>query len=316
MCVYKSNSYEFVNKEMPQHQVHGTSSNGFAGVDFGVKVDELTELVQLKGPEATARIRLKYGQTETLANLLNTDIVNGISDSQDQLRKRVSFYGKNEIPPKAPKTLLRLAFEALQDTTLVMLMICAVISISLSFYHPDGEIADEEYRNREKKEMSSLEWVEGAAIMIAVVVVVFVTAFNDWRKEKQFRGLQDRIESENVASVIRNGKMTQINMKDIVVGDICCVKYGDLIPADGLVTYSSDLKIDESSLTGETDLIKKNCDDNGIILSGTHVMEGSGQFLVLAVGLNSQTGIIMSLLGATGENIDLDKKKKQEKKSI
>lgn len=317
MCVYKSNNYEFVNKEMPDYQVHGTSSgNGFVGFDFGIKVDELKELVQLKGPEATERIRLKYGQTDTLASLLNTDIVNGISDTQDLFRKRSIFYGKNEIPPKPAKTLLKLAFEALQDTTLVMLMICAVISISLSFYHPDGEIADEEYRNREKKEMSNLEWVEGAAIMIAVVVVVFVTAFNDWRKEKQFRGLQDRIESENLASVIRNGQMTQINIKNIVVGDICCIKYGDLIPADGIVTYSSDLKIDESSLTGETDLIKKNCDENALILSGTHVMEGSGQFLVLAVGLNSQTGIIMTLLGATGENTELEKKKKKQNKSM
>ena len=80
---------------------------------------------------------------------------------------------------------------------------------------------------------------------------------------------------------------------------------------------ASDLKIDESSLTGETDLIKKNVDDNLTILSGTHVMEGSGHFMVLAVGLNSQTGIIMTLLGATQEEDvkaeDEKAKKKQDK---
>ncbi len=64
------------------------------------------------------------------------------------------------------------------------------------------------------------------------------------------------------------------------------------------------MKIDESSLTGETDLIKKDIVNNLTVLSGTHVMEGSGRFLVIAVGLNSQTGIIMTLLGATNAEDD------------
>jgi P-type Ca2+ transporter type 2B len=115
-----------------------------------------------------------------------------------------------------------------------------------------------------------LEWIEGVAIFTAIIVVVFVTAFNDWRKEKQFRGLQDRIEKESMASVLRNGNVKQINIKDIVVGDICLIKYGDSLPADGIVVQSSDLKIDESSLTGETDLVKKN-EKDVLLLSGTEI---------------------------------------------
>ena len=138
--------------------------------------------------------------------------------------------------------------------------------------------------------------------MVAVLVVVFVTAFNDWRKERQFRGLKDKLEQDQLASVIRNGQVNQVNVKELVVGDICYIKYGDLIPADGIVVQANDLKIDESSLTGETDLIKKDDLNSMIILSGTHVMEGSGRFLVTAVGLSSQTGIIMSLLGATADD--------------
>ncbi len=95
-----------------------------------------------------------------------------------------------------------------------------------------------------------------------------MTSFNDWSKERQFRGLQDRIEKENFASVIRNGQIKQIGIKELVVGDICCVKYGDLLPADGFVIQSSDLKIDESALTGESDLIKKNDTTNSVLLSG------------------------------------------------
>jgi Ca2+ transporting ATPase len=105
---------------------------------------------------------------------------------------------------------------------------------------------------------ANLEWIEGIAILIAVIVVVFVTAFNDWRKEKQFRSLQNRIEKDNLTSVIRNGQITRVNIKELVVGDVACIKYGDSVPADGIVITSSDLKVDESSLTGETNLVKKN----------------------------------------------------------
>ncbi|KAI0981353.1 hypothetical protein GJ496_004465 [Pomphorhynchus laevis] len=72
---------------------------------------------------------------------------------------------------------------------------------------------------------------------------------------------------------------------------------GDLIPADGLILQSNDLKVDESSLTGESDLIKKG-EYNPFLLSGTHVMEGSGKVLIVAVGLNSQTGQIFQLLNS------------------
>lgn len=66
-------------------------------------------------------------------------------------------------------------------------------------------------------------WIEGVAILISVVVVVVVTAFNDYTKERQFRGLQNRIEGEQRFSVIRKGEVQQINVGDIVVGDICQV---------------------------------------------------------------------------------------------
>ncbi|CAF4418930.1 unnamed protein product, partial [Adineta steineri] len=98
----------------------------------------------------------------------------------------------------------------------------------------------------------------------------------------------------------------------LVVGDLCFIKYGDLLPADGILVQSSDLKIDESSLTGETDLIKKNENDDVGLLSGTHVMEGSGRMVIVGVGLNSQVGSIMSLLGATDSGKDA--KERGEKK--
>lgn len=137
-----------------------------------------------------------------------------------------------------------------------------------------------------------------------------MTAFNDWSKERQFRGLQDRIEGEQMFSVIRGGQATQVQIGDLVVGDIIQVKYGDLLPADGIIVQSNDLKIDESSLTGESDQVKKSVDHDPIVLSGTHIMEGSGKVVVTAVGINSQAGIIFALLGAVE-----DQAVKEEKKS-
>ena len=141
-------------------------------------------------------------------------------------------------------------------------------------------------------------WIEGVAILISVVVVVLVTALNDFTKERQFRGLQAKIETEHKFAVIRGGNSIQIVVNELVVGDIAQIKYGDLLPADGVLIQSNDLKIDESSLTGESDLIKKAVEHDPMLLSGTHVMEGSGRMVVTAVGIHSQTGIIMTLLGA------------------
>lgn len=69
-------------------------------------------------------------------------------------------------------------------------------------------------------------WIEGAAILLSVICVVLVTAFNDWSKEKQFRGLQNRIEQEQKFTVVRGGQVIQVPVFEIVVGDITQVKYG------------------------------------------------------------------------------------------
>lgn len=76
--------------------------------------------------------------------------------------------------------------------------------------------------------LANLEWIEGVAILVAVLVVVFVTAFNDWRKEKQFRGLQTKIEKDQLASVVRDNQIKQIPVADLVVGDLCFIKYGKI----------------------------------------------------------------------------------------
>lgn len=78
-------------------------------------------------------------------------------------------------------------------------------------------------------------WIEGAAILLSVMVVVLVTAFNDWSKEKQFRGLQSRIEQEQRFTVVRGGQVIQILVADIIVGDIAQIKYGKAVYSNNLI---------------------------------------------------------------------------------
>ncbi|XP_071221244.1 plasma membrane calcium-transporting ATPase 2-like isoform X11 [Salvelinus alpinus] len=296
-----------------KNQGNDVSSNHEGG--FGVSVMELRDLMELRGSEAVVKIQEDYGDMDGLCQRLKTSPTEGLTG--DDLDKRKEVYGENLIPPKKPKTFLQLVWEALQDVTLIILEVAALISLGLSFYQPpggdNGESCGTAAAGAEDEGEAEAGWIEGAAILLSVVCVVLVTAFNDWSKEKQFRGLQSRIEQEQKFQVVRGAQVIQLPVADIVVGDIAQIKYGDLLPADGVLIQGNDLKIDESSLTGESDHVKKDADKDPMLLSGTHVMEGSGRMLVTAVGVNSQTGIIFTLLGA-GEPVEEEKKEKKVKK--
>ncbi|XP_070791274.1 plasma membrane calcium-transporting ATPase 3 isoform X17 [Pituophis catenifer annectens] len=284
---------------------------------FGCTLSELRSLMELRGAEALQKVQETYTDVNGLCRRLKTSPTEGLSDNTADLEKRRQIYGQNFIPPKKPKTFLQLVWEALQDVTLIILEIAAIISLGLSFYAPPGEeseVCGNVSGGGEDEGESEAGWIEGAAILLSVICVVLVTAFNDWSKEKQFRGLQSRIEQEQKFTVIRNGQQVQIPVAELVVGDIAQIKYGDLLPADGVLIQGNDLKIDESSLTGESDHVRKSADKDPMLLSGTHVMEGSGRMVISAVGVNSQTGIIFTLLGAGGEEEE-KKEKKGKKKS-
>ncbi|XP_073900511.1 plasma membrane calcium-transporting ATPase 2 isoform X1 [Castor canadensis] len=284
------------------------------GGEFGCTMEELRSLMELRGTEAVVKIKETYGDTEAICRRLKTSPTEGLPGTAPDLEKRKQIFGQNFIPPKKPKTFLQLVWEALQDVTLIILEIAAIISLGLSFYHPPGESNEgcaTAQGGAEDEGEAEAGWIEGAAILLSVICVVLVTAFNDWSKEKQFRGLQSRIEQEQKFTVVRASQVVQIPVAEIVVGDIAQIKYGDLLPADGLFIQGNDLKIDESSLTGESDQVRKSVDKDPMLLSGTHVMEGSGRMVVTAVGVNSQTGIIFTLLGAGGEE-----EEKKDKKGV
>ncbi|TMW69043.1 hypothetical protein Poli38472_001199 [Pythium oligandrum] len=235
------------------------------------------------------------GGIEGVATALNVDLRQGVDDNdKNDHQKREDTFGRNYIEPPKPKSLFELMWEAAQDITIIILAIAGVISIVLSSTvgdHPDTG------------------WIEGACIIFAVFIVTVVTAVNDYQKEKQFRSLNAVKEDEKI-KVIRNGVPAEVSKFNLLVGDIVRVDLGDIIPADGIVFDEKELKLDESAMTGETDLLTKNA-ENPFLLSGTKVMEGLGKMLVVCVGENSQAGIIKKLInGKRGEKKDEEKKAK------
>ena len=275
-----------------QQSLHSHDSMDFNAVaDFSdISVKDLTLLMEHRGQEARDYLNSKFGGLTKLIHKLHTSSERGIGGFAEDLENRKLVFGCNYIPPKPPKTFLQFLVDAFKDTILIILAIAAVVSLLLGIFAPEECEGSED----------NTGWIDGFAIIVAVMIVALVTAVNDYQKEQQFRGLQSKIEGEHKFTVVRHGEPIEVLNSEIVVGDLCQVKYGDLLPADGVVVQCNDLKVDESSLTGESDLVKKG-EKDPLLLAGTHVMEGSGKMVVAAVGVNSQTGIIFALLGTHGE---------------
>jgi P-type Ca2+ transporter type 2B len=141
-----------------------TSTSSPSSNSFGLTLNQLKELMELKNAEVKKKVDDDYGGLKAFAFKLKTDTMRGLTGESDDLEARVKEFVKNFIPPKPPKSIFRLAFEALQDTTLIMLMICAVISVGLSFYHPAPDELEEEFSRVKTDTIGSLEWIEGVAV--------------------------------------------------------------------------------------------------------------------------------------------------------
>lgn len=231
------------------------------------------------------------------------------SASDGALADRYRVFKDNRLPERKTDSILVLIWRAYNDKILILLTIAAVISLALGIYETlsGGE---------------GVDWVEGVAICIAIIIVVTVGAANDWQKERQFAKLNKRKDDREV-KVIRSGRTIQVSVYDITVGDIMHLEPGDAIPADGIFLTGHGVKCDESSATGESDQMKKtpaeevwrqiqdgtaNKKLDCFIISGSKVLEGVGTFLVTSVGVNSSFGKIMMSLQTESEQTPLQVK--------
>ena len=100
------------------------------------------------------------------------------------------------------------------------------------------------------------------------------------------------------ARVLRDGQEKEIDSEELVVGDIAFLKSGDKVPADGRVIESRGLKINEASLTGESQAIEKKADDAllSMVFMGTIVEEGRATIIITSIGINTRIGDVVLLI--------------------
>ena len=208
-----------------------------------------------------------------------------------EVEARRDFFGSNAVSVKQPDTFCHLCYEAIQDFVLILLIFLGIISIVVEVTTHEGPC--------------TTCWIEGAAILVSVCIVVFLQAGIDYAKQFSFIRLTQSLHETNTKSVLRDGKQVSIIDDDIVVGDILSVNSHNLasIPADCiLLGPTAELKMDESTLTGESKAITKRPGD--IILSGTTTIQGSGKMVVIAVGTNSVAGKIKARVYESEDHTD------------
>ncbi|KAK4149094.1 hypothetical protein C8A00DRAFT_47224 [Chaetomidium leptoderma] len=238
-----------------------------------------------------------------------------------QFADRERIFRDNRLPEKKAKSLLELAWITYNDKVLILLTVAAVVSLALGLYQTFG-VSHEDGG-------AKIEWVEGVAIMVAIIIVVAVGTVNDWQMQRQFNTLNKKA-GDRTVKVIRSGKSAEISIFNIMVGDVLHLDPGDVIPVDGVFIKGHGVKCDESSATGESDLLKKVAADevfaaldevakggkaaadieklDPFIISGSKVNEGTGTFLVTAVGVNSSYGRIMMSMHTDQDDTPLQRK--------
>lgn len=243
------------------------------GDGFGLSTEQLLQLNE----EASVDSLQDAGGTRGVCRALRVDPDKGISGDENDIQKRKSEFGSNTYPEQPQKSFLVFLWEATHDTTLIILMVCAVLSLGsgLATDVHDG-------------------WHDGVAIAAAVFIVIFVTAFSDYRQSLQFRGLN--AEKANIQlKVLRGGRMQTASIFSLVVGDICPLSIGDQVPGDGILISGHSLTIDESSMTGESEPLHKDA-AHPFLLSGCKVVDGYGTMVITAVGTNTEWGKVMATL--------------------
>ncbi|KAL4607816.1 hypothetical protein ACB092_09G202100 [Castanea dentata] len=245
---------------------------------FSIHPDELASIVRghdIKG------LKIHRG-VEGIARKICVSLNEGVITKDLPIRQKI--YGFNSFTEKPSRTFLMFVWESLHDLTLIILMVCAVVSIGVGIPTegwPKG-------------------LYDGLGIILSIVLVVMVTAISDYKQSLEFKDL-DSEKKKIFIQVTRDGKRQKVSIYDLVVGDIVHLSIGDQVPADGIYISGYSLLIDESSLSGESEPVNVY-EEKPFLLSGTKVQDGSGKMLVTTVGMRTEWGKLMETLNEGGED--------------
>lgn len=225
------------------------------------------------------------GGVDSILSELKTSQDKGIVD-MNSIEERKKAFGANVLPDPPTKSFCKLFLEALLDLMLIILMVSAVVSLVLVLvFPPPGE---------------KLGWIDSVSILVAVLIVSLVQAITNYRQQKAFTNI-NRMKNDNLTPVIRNGERIKLNSTEIVVGDILYLDNGNKVAADGIFISGRELKLNESAVTGEV-LPVSISEENPFCCSGCTIENGDGYMVVVAVGPNTQTGLVFAHMAEQDSN--------------
>ncbi len=206
----------------------------------------------------------------------------------DGVKKSENLYGNNVLTKKKQKSLLKRIVDALFEPMLIILEVAMLITLGVNL----------------GKSLSGNggDFIECIGIFLSIFISVVLTVIMEGKSQKAFE-LLSGISSDVSVKVIRNGEVTVISQKNLVVGDVVILQTGDKIFADGRLIESNNLYVDESTLTGESNPSSKNynvtlksdtplAERVNSVYSGTFVTSGDGKYVVVGVGDNAEIGQI------------------------
>ena len=210
-------------------------------------------------------------------------------------------HGENVLTPPRRQSMWRLYLEKYNDPMVRILLVAALVSLALAFVKDD--------------------YIETLGIIAAVLLATTVGFYFERDAARKFDVLT-QLGEEQPVKVVRDGQVVEIPRREIVVGDVVVVETGDEVPADGQLFESTDLQVDESSLTGEPmahkavqaeqQSVGEEAYPKDMLLRSSMVMGGMGRYVVTAVGDATEIGHVArqatELTGVkTPLNIQLDR---------
>ena len=222
---------------------------------------------------------------EEVLQKLKTDKRGGLA--KEEVENRQKEYGKNKLKEKQKETILMRFIKQFNDFMIIILIIASIISAGVSYMQGENDYID-------------------SIIIIAIVILnAIMGVIQETKAEKSIEALQKM--TPRKTKVIREGKTKEINAEELVPGDIVILEAGNYVPADSRIIEAHNLKIEESSLTGETEAVSKNAeiickkdvplgDRLNMAYMSTIIVNGHGMAIVTDIGMNTKVGQIANMI--------------------
>ena len=215
---------------------------------------------------------------------LTTD--RGVGLGTSEAAKRLEKHGANELTERAGRSRLAIVREQLFNVMTFILLAAAVLSVVLG------------------------DWVEAVVILAIVVLNAILGYTQEYRAEQSMAALKRM--SVPTVRVRREGVVQEISSRDLVPGDVVLMETGNVVPADGRVLESVNLRVQEAALTGESEAVEKNgalvfeaerplAERRNMVYAGTIVTYGHGEIVVTAIGMATELGKIAGLIQSVQE---------------